>query len=74
MLYAKDVDGSGQASTYKREIRWVLRRRGDGGAAGAGVQAGGGDILLPVAQMKIEVLEAAPQNGLEAVRGGLWPQ
>ncbi len=47
-----------------------LRRRGDGGAACAGLEAGGGDVVLPVAQLELEVAEAALEDGIGAVVEG----
>ncbi len=47
-----------------------LRRRVDGGAAGAGLEAGGGDVVLPVAQLEPEVAEAALEDGIGAVVEG----
>ncbi len=35
------------------------RCHGDGGAASAGLEAGGGDVVLPVAHLEPEVAEAA---------------
>jgi hypothetical protein len=44
--------------------------RGDGGTAGAGLEAGGGDVVLSVAQLEPEVAEAALEDGVGAVLEG----
>jgi hypothetical protein len=46
------------------------RRRGDGGAGGAGLEPGGGDVVLPVAHLEPEVAEAALEDGVGAVVEG----
>ncbi len=48
--------------------RW--RCPGDGGAAGAGLEAGGGDVVLPVPQLEPEVAEATLEDGVGAVVEG----
>jgi hypothetical protein len=46
------------------------RCHGDGGAAGAGLEAGGGDVALPVAHLEPEVAEAALQDCVGTVVEG----
>ncbi len=48
------------------------RCHGDGGAAGAGagLEAGGGDVVLPVAHLDPEVAEAALQDCVGTVVDG----
>jgi hypothetical protein len=74
-----------------RHRRWRLlppgpaapgrRCRGDGGSASAGLELGGGDAVLPVANLEPEVAEAALEDGVGAAvegrrggpRPGPWP-
>ncbi len=37
------------------------------GVAGAGLEAGGGDVVLPVGHLQLEVAEAELQDGLGAI-------
>ncbi len=46
------------------------RCHGDGGAAGAGPEAGGGDVVLPVAHLEPDVAEAALQDCVGTVAEG----
>jgi hypothetical protein len=45
-------------------------RCGDEGVAGAGLEAGGGDVVLPVTHLEPEVAEAALQDFVGAVVEG----
>jgi hypothetical protein len=46
------------------------RCRGGSGTAGAGLEAGGGDVVLPVAQLEPEEAEAALEDGVGAIVEG----
>ncbi len=46
------------------------RRRGDGGTAGAGLEAGGGVVILLVTHLKPEGAEAALQDRIGAILEG----
>ncbi len=62
----------GGAATVGGSCRGRLCRSGSGGATGAGLEAGGGDVILSVAHLEREVavVEAALQDDVGAVVEG----
>jgi hypothetical protein len=60
----------GGAATVGGSCQGRLCRSGNGGAAGAGLEAGGGVVVLLVAHLEREVTEAALQDDVGAVVEG----